>query len=69
MSEGGRVCDGGLLFNGCHDFSQNSVEVSCDWGLARLRLRSGGGGGRFAGFSCRRNLHLSARWSESTMLL
>ena len=49
-------------------FSQNSVEVSCDWSLARLRLRSGGGGGRFASFSCRRNLHLSARWYESTMI-
>ena len=49
-------------------FSQNSVEVSCDWGLARLRLRSGGWGGRFSSFSCRRNLHLSAWWSESTML-
>ena len=31
-------------------FSQNSVEVSCDWSLSRLRLRSGGGGGRFAKF-------------------
>ena len=49
-------------------FSQNSVEVSCDWNLARLRLRSGGGGGRFASFSCIRKFHLSARWSESTML-
>ena len=49
-------------------FSQNSVEVSCDWSLARLRWRSGGGGGRFASFSCIRNLHLSARRSESTML-
>ena len=49
-------------------FSQNSVEVSCDWSLVRLRLRSGGGGGRFASFSCRRNLHLSTRWSDSTML-
>ena len=49
-------------------FSQNSVEVSCDWSLARLRLRSGGGGGRFSSFSCIRNLHLRARWSESTML-
>ena len=49
-------------------FSQNSVEVSCDWSLARLRLRSGGGGGRFSSFSCRRNLNLSARWSESTIL-
>ena len=48
--------------------SHNSVEVSCDWSLARLRLRSGGGGGRFASFSCIRNLHLSARWSDSTML-
>ena len=25
------------------NFSQNSVEVSCDWSLARLRLRRGGG--------------------------
>ena len=41
-------------------FSQNSVEVSCDWSLERLILRSGGGGGRFASFSCIRNLHLSA---------
>ena len=49
-------------------FSQNSVKVSCDWSLARLRLRSGGEGGRFASFSFIRNLHLSARWSESTML-
>ena len=49
-------------------FSQNSVEVSCDWSLVRLRLRSGGGGGRFESFSCRRNLYLSARWYESTML-
>ena len=49
-------------------FSQNYVEVSCDWSLARLRLRSGGGGGSFASFSCIQNLHLSARWSESTML-
>ena len=49
-------------------FSQNSVEVSCDWSLERLRLRSKGGGGSFASFSCIRNLHLSARWSESTML-
>ena len=49
-------------------FSQNYVEVSCDWGLAKLRLRSGGGGGRFASYSCRRNLHLSARCSESTIL-
>ena len=49
-------------------FSQNSVEVSRDWSSARLRLRSGGGGGRFASFSCIRNLHLSARRSESTML-
>ena len=48
-------------------FSQNSVVVSCDWILAKLRLRSGGGGGRFASFNCIRNLHLSARWSESTM--
>ena len=48
-------------------FSQNSVEVSCDWSLARLRLRSGGGGGRFASFNFIRNLHLRARWSESTM--
>ena len=68
MSGGGRVCDGGLLINGCHEFSQNSVEVSCELSLARLRLRSGGGGGRFVSFSCRQNLHLSARWSESTML-
>ena len=69
MSGGGRVRDGGLLFDdGCHDFSQNSVEVSCDWSLARFRLRSGGGCGRFASFSCIQNLHLSARWSESTML-
>ena len=49
-------------------FPHNSVEVSCDLSLARLRLRSGGGGGRFASFSCRRNLHLSERGSESTML-
>ena len=49
-------------------FSQNSVKVSCDWSLARLSLRSGGGGGCFTSFSCIRNLHLSARWSESTML-
>ena len=49
-------------------FSQNSVEVSCDWSLERLRLRIGGGCGRFASFICIRNLHLSARWSESTML-
>ena len=28
-------------------FSQNSVEVSCDWSLAKLRLWIGGGGGRF----------------------
>ena len=49
-------------------FSQNYVEVSCDLSLARLRLRSGGGGGCFASFSCRRNFHLSAWWSESTML-
>ena len=48
-------------------FLQNSVVVSCDWSLAKLRLRSGGGGGRFASFSCIRNLHLSARWSESPM--
>ena len=41
--------------------SQNSVEVSCDWSLARLRLRSGGGGGRFASFSCIGSFHLSAR--------
>ena len=50
------------------NFSQNSVEVSCDWSLARLRLRRGGGGGGFAIFSCIRNLHLSARWYEYTML-
>ena len=56
-----------LMMNAMN-FSQNSVEVSCDWSLARLRLRSGGGGGHFASFSCRRNLHLSARWYESTML-
>ena len=49
-------------------FSHNYVVVSCDWSLARLRLQSGGGGGHFASFSCRRNLHLGARWSESTML-
>ena len=48
-------------------FSQNSVVVSCDWSLAKLRLRSGGGSGRFASFNCIRNFHLSARWSESTM--
>ena len=69
MSGGGRVRDGGLLFDdGCRAFSQGSVKVSCDLILARLRLRSRGGGGRFASFSCMRNLHLSARWSESTML-
>ena len=50
------------------NFSQNSVEVSYDWSLARLMLWSGGGGGRFASFSCIQNLHLSAQWSESTML-
>ena len=50
------------------NFAQNSVEVSCDWNLARLRLRSGGGGGRFSSFSCIQNLNFSARWSESTML-
>ena len=50
------------------NFSQNSVEVSCDWSLVRLRLRSGGGGGCFASFSCIQNLHLSAWWSQSTML-
>ena len=50
MSGGGRVCDGGLLINGCHEFSQNSVEVSCDLSLARLRLRSGGGGWTFCEF-------------------
>ena len=49
-------------------FSQNSVKVSCAWSLERLRLRSGGGSGLFASFSCIRNLHLSARWSESNML-
>ena len=49
-------------------FSQNSVVVSCDWSLAKLRLRSGGGGGHFASFNCIRNLHLIAQWSESTML-
>ena len=49
-------------------FSQNYIEVSCDWSLARLSLRIGGGGGHFASFSCIRNLHLIARWSESTML-
>ena len=43
-------------------FSQNSVEVSCDWSLAKLRLRSGGGGVCFASFSCRQNLHLIAQW-------
>ena len=48
-------------------FSHNSVVVSCDWSLEKLRLRSGGGGGHFASFNCIRNLHLSARWSESTM--
>ena len=48
-------------------FSQNSVVVSCDWSLTKLRLRSGGRGGSFASFNCIRNLHLSARWSESTM--
>ena len=31
-------------------FSQNSFVVSCDWSLAKLRLRSGGGGGRFCKF-------------------
>ena len=49
-------------------FSRISVEVFCDWSLARLKLRRGGGGGRFASLSCRRNLHLSSRWSESNML-
>ena len=49
-------------------YSQNSVKVSCDWSLARLRLRNGRGGGRFSSISCIRNLHLSAWWSESTML-
>ena len=49
-------------------FSQNSVKVYCDWSLARLRLQSGGGGGRFASISWIRNLHLSARWYEFTML-
>ena len=48
-------------------FSQNFVVVSCDWSLAKLRLRSGGGGGRFASFNCICNLDLSARWYESTM--
>ena len=48
-------------------FSQNYVVVSCDWSLAKLRLSSGRGGGRFASFNCIRNLHLSARWSESNM--
>ena len=48
--------------------SQNYVEVSCYWNLVRLRLWSGEGDGLFASFSCIRNLHLSARWSESTML-
>ena len=48
-------------------FSQNSVEVSCDWSLAKLKLQSGGEGGHFASFNCIRNLHLSARWYESTM--
>ena len=48
-------------------FSHNSVVVSCDWSLAKLRLRSGGGGGSFSSFNCIRNLHLSARWSESAM--
>ena len=50
-------------------FSQNSVMVSCDWSLAKMRLRSGGGGGRFASFNYIRNLHFSARWSESTMFV
>ena len=49
------------------NFSQKYVVVSCDWSLAKLRLRSGGGGGRFASFNFIWNLHLSARWSESTM--
>ena len=49
-------------------FSQNSFELSCDSSLARLMLRSGGGGGRFANFICMRNLHLSAWWSESTII-
>ena len=31
-------------------FSQNYVVVSCDWSLEKLRLRSGGGGGRFCEF-------------------
>ena len=48
-------------------FSQNYAVVSCDWILTKLRLRSGGGGGRFASFNCIRNLHLSARWYESTI--
>ena len=48
-------------------FSQSSVVVSCDWSLAKLRLRSGGGGGRFASFNCIWNFHLSSRWSEYTM--
>ena len=49
------------------NFSQNSVVVSCDGSLEKLRLRSGGGGGCFASFNCIRNLHLRAQWSESTM--
>ena len=49
-------------------FSQNSIVVSCDRSLAKLKLRSGGGGERFASFNCISNLHLSAQWSESIML-
>ena len=49
-------------------FSQNSVEVYCDWSLVRLRLRSVGWGVRFASFSCIQNLHFNARWSDSTIL-
>ena len=48
-------------------FSQNSAVVSCGWSLAKLRLQSGGGSGSFARFNFIWKLHLSARWSESTM--
>ena len=57
----------GCLLMDAVTFSQNSVVVSCDWSLAKLRLRSGGGSGHFASFNCIRNFHLSAQWYESTM--